>query len=57
MASRVVIFAGLSDRDRRKVPPLPKLAEGDTFELHVRRRDGQNQAITLPPAVSAQWRR
>lgn len=51
MASRVVMFAGLSDRDRRKVPPLPKLAEGDTFELHVRRRDGQNQAITLPPAV------
>lgn len=36
-----------------KVPPLPKLAEGDTFELHVRRRDGQNQAITLPPAVTS----
>lgn len=53
MASQVVKFAGLSDRDRKKVAPLPKLAEGDRFELHVRRRDGRDQTLALPPAASS----
>ena len=54
MASQVVQFAGLSDRDRKKVSPLPELAEGDHVELHVRRRDGKEQTLSLPPeAVSA----
>lgn len=26
-------------------------AEGDSFELHVRRRDGQDQVVALPPPV------
>jgi hypothetical protein len=52
MASQVVKFAGLSDRDRKKVAPLPKLAEGDRFELHVRRRDGRDQTLALPPAAN-----
>lgn len=51
MSRQVVQFAGLSDRDRKKVPPLPKLAEGDRFELHVRRRDGQDQTVALPPVA------
>jgi len=51
MASQVVQFAGLSDRDRKKVSPLPKLAEGDRIELHIRRRDGQDETIALPPAA------
>ena len=51
MASQVVKFAGLSDRDRKKVSPLPKLAEGDRFELHVRRRDGQDHTLTLPQSA------
>lgn len=53
MASQVVKFAGLSDRDRKKVSPLPKLAEGDRVELRVRRRDGQNQTVALPPAAAS----
>ena len=53
MASQVVKFAGLSDRDRKKVPPLPKLAEGDRVELRVRRRHGQDQTLTLPPAAAS----
>jgi len=53
MASRVVKFAGLSDRDRKTVSPLPKLAEGDRAELRVRRRDGQDQTLTLPPAAAS----
>jgi hypothetical protein len=51
MASQVVQFAGLSDRDRKKVSPLAKLAKGDRVELHIRRRDGQDQTLVLPPAA------
>lgn len=52
MASQVVQFAGLSDRDRRKVSRLPKLGVGDHVELHVRRRDGQEQSVSLPQAAA-----
>jgi hypothetical protein len=51
MASQVVKFAGLSDRDRKKVSPLPTLAKGDHIELRVRRRDGQDLKVALPPAA------
>ncbi|MDH0369829.1 MULTISPECIES: DNA-binding protein [Hyphomicrobiales] len=52
MASQVVQFAGLSDRDRKDVSHLPKLGEGDRVELHVRRRDGEEQTVSLPPAAA-----
>lgn len=51
MPSQIVQFAGLSDRDREKVIALPELAEGDRVELHVRRRDGQDETLSLPPAA------
>lgn len=51
MASQLVKFAGLSDRDRKRVTPLPKLAAGDRVELHVRRKDGQDHTLALPPAA------
>jgi hypothetical protein len=51
MARRVVQFAGLSDRDRKKVTPLPKLAAGDRVELRVRRRAGEDQTLSLPSAA------
>jgi len=51
MARQVVQFAGLSDRDRKKVTPLQKLAAGDRVELRIRRRDGQDQILSLPPAA------
>ncbi|HEX2890091.1 DNA-binding protein [Vineibacter terrae] len=51
MASHVVKFAGLSDRDRKKVSPLPKMTAGDRVELRVSRRNGQQQTVALPPAV------
>lgn len=50
MTSQVVKFAGLSDRDRKKVS-LPKLSVGDRVELHVRRRDGRDQTLPLPPTA------
>ncbi|MCA1371528.1 DNA-binding protein [Bradyrhizobium sp. BRP14] len=52
MASHVVKFIGLSDRDRKKVANLPKRAAGDRVELHVRRRDGNDQTLQLPPAAA-----
>jgi hypothetical protein len=51
MASQVVQFTGLSDRDRKKVSPLPKLAKGDRVELHIRRRDGRDEILALPSAA------
>jgi len=53
MASQVVQFAGLSDRDRKKVSPLAKLAKGDRVELHIRRRHGQDETLALPPAAAS----
>ena len=50
MASQVVQFTGLSDRDRKKVS-LPKLAKGDRVELRIRRRGGQDETLILPPAA------
>lgn len=50
MPSRIR-FAGLSSTDRKKVSRLPKLARGDRVELRVHRRDGRDEAVTLPPAA------
>jgi hypothetical protein len=53
MASHVVTFAGLSDRDRKSVAPLPRLTEGDRVELRVHRQNGKDQILTLPlPAAN-----
>lgn len=51
MASQLVKFAGLSDQDRKRATSLPKLAAGDRIELHVRRKDGQDHTLALPPAA------
>ena len=52
MASQVVAFTGLSERERSKAAPLPKLAAGDRVELRLRRRDGREQAVPLPPTAA-----
>lgn len=52
MASQLVKFAGLSEQERKRVTLLPKLAAGDRVELHVRRKDGQDHTLALPPAVA-----
>lgn len=51
MARHVLRFAGLSERERRTLSPLPKLAPGDRLELQVRRGDGQSRTLTLPSAA------
>ncbi|WJH38381.1 DNA-binding protein (plasmid) [Aliirhizobium terrae] len=53
MASQLVHYAGLSDRDRKAVSPLPKLAAGDRLELRVRHEGGEGQTLTIPPTAAA----
>lgn len=53
MASQIVHFAGLSDRDRKAATPLPKLAAGDRLELHVRHEGGNEQTLMIPPTAAA----
>lgn len=53
MASQIIHFAGLSDRDRRAASPLPKLAAGDRLELHVHHEGGREHKLSIPPAAAA----
>ena len=53
MASQVVQFAGLSDRDRKKGSPLSTMTKGDHLELRVRRPDGDEETFSLPPAAAS----
>lgn len=53
MASQIIHFAGLSDRDRKVASPLPKLVAGDQLELHVRRQGGKEQTLSIPPSAAA----
>ncbi|WP_312418650.1 DNA-binding protein [Shinella sp.] len=53
MASQLIHFAGLSDRDRRIALPLPKLAAGDRLELHVHHEGGREQKLSIPPSAAA----
>jgi len=53
MASQIIHFAGLSDRDRRTASPLPKLAAGDRLELHVHHEGGRQHKLSIPPAAAA----
>lgn len=51
MPTRPVHFAGLSDAERRQALFLPKMVDGDRMELHIRRHDGQDQTLDLPPSA------
>ena len=53
MASQLVHFAGLSDRDRKAISPLPKLTAGDRLELRVGHESGEGQTLTIPPTAAA----
>lgn len=53
MASQIIHFAGLSDRDRKAASPLPKLVAGDRLELHVRHEGGREQTLAIPPSAAA----
>lgn len=53
MASQIVHFARLSDRDRKIATPLPKMVAGDRLELHVRDAGGKERKLPIPPSAAA----
>ncbi|MBP1884975.1 hypothetical protein [Sinorhizobium mexicanum] len=53
MASQIVHFAGLSDRDHKTASPLPKLAPGDKLEIHIHHEGGREQRLSIPPSAAA----
>ena len=53
MASQIVHFAEMSERDRKAASPLPKLTAGDRLELHLRQEDGREQTLLIPPSAAA----
>ena len=53
MTTQVLQFVELSRADREETGRLGKLAKGDQIEVHIKRRGGDDQTLSLPPeAVS-----
>lgn len=53
MASQIVHFGGLSDRDRKTASPLPKLVAGDRLEIHIHHEGGREQRLSIPPSAAS----
>ena len=54
MASQIIHFSGLSDRDRKAASPLPKLVAGDRLELRIRHEGGTDQTLSIPAAAAVE---
>jgi excisionase family DNA binding protein len=52
MTAHALHFVSLSGQDRGKVEKLPRLADADLVEMHVRTKDG-DQTVTVPHAAVA----
>jgi hypothetical protein len=53
MTAQVLQFVELSDAGRRQTGRFGKLGKGDQIEVHIKRHDGGDQTLSLPPeAVS-----
>ena len=53
MASQVLQFVELSEHDREEAGRLGRLAEGDQIVVHVKRRGGSDQTLSLPPDAAS----
>lgn len=57
MATQVLQFVELSDKDRKTAKPLGEalgsLGKGDRVEVRVRRKSGQEEVLSLPPKAAA----
>jgi hypothetical protein len=53
MSGQIVTFSSLSNRERKAIAPLPKLAAGDRVELRVRRKNGSGQTFALPAGATS----
>jgi len=53
MTAQVLQFVELSDADRKATGSLRKLAKGDQIEVHIKRRGGDDQTLSLPPEAAS----
>ncbi len=53
MTAQALHFVGLSDADRREASRFEKLANGDQIEIHIKRRIGGDQTLSLPPDAAS----
>jgi len=53
MSARAFPFVELSEEDRETAGRLGKLGEGDRIEVHVKRRGGGDQTLSLPRQAAA----
>lgn len=51
MPARTLRFISLSDGDRQQVDRLPRLKDADAVAVHVRRRAGDEQTVSLPASA------
>jgi hypothetical protein len=53
MTTHVLQFVALSDADRAVTGRLQKLGQGDQIEVHIKRRGGNDQTLSLPPLAAS----
>ena len=53
MTAHVLQFVELSDKDRKETGRLGRLAKGDQIEVHIKRRGGHDQTLSLPPDAAS----
>jgi hypothetical protein len=53
MTAHVLQFVELSDKDRKETGRLGRLAKGDQIEVHIKRRGGHDQTLSLPPEAAS----
>src|SRR5476651_2438984 len=53
MTAQVLQFVELSDAGRKETGHFEKLAKGDQIEVHIKRRGGGDQKLSLPPEAAS----
>jgi hypothetical protein len=53
MTAHVLQFVELSDKDRKETGRLGRLDKGDQIEVHIKRRGGHDQTLSLPPEAAS----
>jgi len=53
MTTQVLQFVKLSDEERKETARLGKLAMDDQIVVHIRRRGGADQILSLPPDAAS----
>ncbi len=53
MTTQVLRFVELSHSEREETGRLGKLAKGDQIEVHIKRRGGDDQTLSVPPDAAS----